>query len=160
VAETFEFSFTLPQIEALIRALENCGINSGSTASMLESFRDPTLISAARSAHGLLRSKGQRQARAKGGSEPIRELTKDSAQSDQREAYRLLKGDYLQLLTGIDDLLKASRKAHEALASRLAPERRPEETAALTQLTRVLERAWYSDSAMADRLAALENAKN
>lgn len=68
MAEEFKFLFTVKQIEALLKALEECGINSGSFRSMLEHFHDPELIQAAQAAHTLLMRKGRKQAQKPVGS--------------------------------------------------------------------------------------------
>ncbi len=65
MAEEHRFSFTVPQIEALIRALEECGIDAGSPRTELGHFRTPELLSAAKSAYGLLKAGGQRIGRSK-----------------------------------------------------------------------------------------------
>ena len=64
MAEGFRVSFTLPQIEALITALEECGIEAGSPRTEHEHFGSPELISAAKSAYQLLRKMQQRVTRS------------------------------------------------------------------------------------------------
>jgi hypothetical protein len=60
MADEHQLSLTLAQIEALIRALEECGIDAGSPRTELEHFRTPELLSAAKSAYGLLKARQQR----------------------------------------------------------------------------------------------------
>ena len=60
MAEEYQLSFTLPQVKALIRALEACGVDSGSPQTELEHFRSTQLVTAARSAYEALRAKRQR----------------------------------------------------------------------------------------------------
>ena len=43
MASEYEFSLTVKQIEALIKSLEECGMDTGSYQSMLAHFRDPEL---------------------------------------------------------------------------------------------------------------------
>jgi len=155
MAEEFEFLFTNVQIEALARALENCGVNSGSSAAGLEYFRDPQLVTAARSAYSRLKAKGQRQARSKGRPEVIRELTKDSAVADLQKAYRQMKGDYMEVLEDVGQLLAAAREARDALSKKLDVHMRQEDRFALDELERALKRALFSRSAVSDKLQAL-----
>jgi hypothetical protein len=58
--EEYQLSFTLPQLRALLRALEECGVDSGSPRTELEHFRSTQLVTAARSAYQVLKVKRQR----------------------------------------------------------------------------------------------------
>ena len=60
MAEEYQVSFTLPELKALIRALEACGIDSGSPQTELAHFRSAQLVTAAKSAYELLKAKRQR----------------------------------------------------------------------------------------------------
>src|SRR5437763_230908 len=106
MAEELQFSFSMKQVEATIRALERCGINSGNYSSALEHFRDVELINAAKAAHGVLRGKGQRRARAHGGSEVVGELQKDTAIGDLRNNYRGLRSEHIDMLSHVTELLR------------------------------------------------------
>jgi inhibitor of KinA sporulation pathway (predicted exonuclease) len=46
MAERYQLYFTLPQVKALIRALEECGVDSGSPRTELEHFRSTQLVTA------------------------------------------------------------------------------------------------------------------
>jgi hypothetical protein len=65
MAEEYPLSFTLPQIKALIRALEECGIDSGSPRAELEHFGSAPIVTAAKSAYVMLQAKRQRIERPK-----------------------------------------------------------------------------------------------
>jgi len=58
--EEYQLLFTLPEVRALIRALEECGIDSGSPRTELEHFRSIQLVTAAKSAYEALKAKRQR----------------------------------------------------------------------------------------------------
>lgn len=58
--EEYQLSFTLPEVKALIRALEECGVESGSPRTGLEHFRSTQLVTAAKSAYEALKAKRQR----------------------------------------------------------------------------------------------------
>jgi hypothetical protein len=60
MAEEYQLFFTLPQVKALIRALEEGGVDSGSPRSELEHFRSTQLVTAAKSAYEVLTAKRQR----------------------------------------------------------------------------------------------------
>jgi HEPN domain-containing protein len=156
MAEEFQFSFSMKQIEALIKALERCGINSGNYSSALEYFNDPELINAGKAAHGVLRSKGQRQARSHGGSEVLGELSKDTAIGDLRNTYRGLRGEYIDMLSHITELLTTVRTVRSALQGKLA-QLQESERAAVHHLDDMLSRIAFSDSDLAQKLRALEN---
>jgi hypothetical protein len=61
----YQLHFTLLQIKALIRALEECGVDSGSPRTELEHFHSTQLITAAKSAYEALKAKKQRIERLK-----------------------------------------------------------------------------------------------
>jgi hypothetical protein len=56
MADDYQLSFTLPQIKALIRALEECGVDSESHTE-LEHFRSAHIVTAAKSAYVVLQAK-------------------------------------------------------------------------------------------------------
>ena len=58
MAEEYQLSFTLPQVKAL-RALEECGVGSGSPRSEIEHFRSTQLVTAANAAYEALKAKRQ-----------------------------------------------------------------------------------------------------
>jgi hypothetical protein len=60
MAEEYQLSFTLPQVKALIRALEECGVDSGSPRTELGHFHSTELVTAAKSAYHVLKAKRQR----------------------------------------------------------------------------------------------------
>jgi len=60
MAEEYQLLFTLQQINALIKALEECGVVSGSPRTELEHFHSTPLITAAKSAYEVLKAKRQR----------------------------------------------------------------------------------------------------
>jgi len=57
MAEDYQLSFTLQQINAMIKALEECGVLSGSPLTELEHFRSAQLVTAAKSAYDVLKTK-------------------------------------------------------------------------------------------------------
>jgi len=57
MAEDYQLSFTLQQINAMIKALEECGVLSGSPRTELEHFRSAQLVTAAKSAYDVLQTK-------------------------------------------------------------------------------------------------------
>jgi len=59
MAEEYQLSFTLPQVKAL-RALEACGVGSGSPRGEIERFRSTQLVTAANAADEALKAKRQR----------------------------------------------------------------------------------------------------
>ena len=59
MAEEYQLSFTLPQVKAL-RALEECGVGSGSPRGEIERFRSTQLVTAANAADEALKAKRQR----------------------------------------------------------------------------------------------------
>ncbi len=63
--EEYQLSFTLPQIKALIRALEECGVDSGSPQTELQHFRSAQIVTAAKSAYAVLQAKRERIERPK-----------------------------------------------------------------------------------------------
>ena len=65
MAEEYQLSFTLLQIKALMRALEECGLDAGSPRTELEHFRSAQLVTAAKSAYQVLKAKRQRIERSK-----------------------------------------------------------------------------------------------
>ena len=65
MVEEYQLSFTLPQIKALIRALEQCGVDSGSPRTELECFRSTQIVTAARSVYVMLQAKRERIERSK-----------------------------------------------------------------------------------------------
>ena len=60
MAEEYQLFLTLPQVKALMRALEECGVGSGSPRTELEHFRSTQLVTAAKAAYELLKAKRQR----------------------------------------------------------------------------------------------------
>ncbi len=60
MAEEYQLFFTLLQVKALIRALEKCGVDSGSPQTELEHFHCAQLVTAAKSAYEVLKAKKQR----------------------------------------------------------------------------------------------------
>jgi len=60
MVEEYPLSLTLSQIKALIRALEECGIDSGSPRAELEHFHSAQIVTAAKSAYVMLQVKRQR----------------------------------------------------------------------------------------------------
>jgi hypothetical protein len=60
LAEEYQLSFTLPQVKALIRALEECGVGAGSPRTEIEHFRSTQLVTAANAAYEALKAKRQR----------------------------------------------------------------------------------------------------
>jgi hypothetical protein len=60
MAEEYQLFFTLPQVKALMRALEECGVDSGSPRTEIEHFRSTQLVTAAQSAYEVLKAKRQR----------------------------------------------------------------------------------------------------
>jgi hypothetical protein len=65
MAEEYQLSLTLPQVQALIRALEQCGVDSGSPRIELEHFRSAQVVTAAKSAYEVLKAKKRRIERIK-----------------------------------------------------------------------------------------------
>ena len=65
MAEEYQLSLTLPQVQALIRALEQCGVDSGSPRIELEHFRSAQVVTAAKSAYEVLKAKKRRIDRLK-----------------------------------------------------------------------------------------------
>jgi hypothetical protein len=65
MAEEYQLSLTLPQVQALIRALEECGVHSGSPLVELEHFRSTQVVTAAKSAYQVLKAKKRRIERLK-----------------------------------------------------------------------------------------------
>jgi hypothetical protein len=63
--EEYPLSFTLAQIKALIRALEQCGVDSGAPQTELEHFQSTQMVTAAKSAYVVLQAKRQRIERVK-----------------------------------------------------------------------------------------------
>ena len=60
MAERYQLSFTLLQINALMKALEECGFVSGSPRAELEHFHGAQVVAAAKSAYEVLKAKRQR----------------------------------------------------------------------------------------------------
>ncbi len=65
MAEEYQLTLTLSQVKALIRALEECGVDSGSPRTELEHFHSTPLVTAAKSAYEVLKAKRQRIERLK-----------------------------------------------------------------------------------------------
>jgi hypothetical protein len=65
VAEEYQLSFKLLEVKALIKALEECGVVSGSPRTELEHFRSAQLVTAGKSAYEVLEAKRQRIERLK-----------------------------------------------------------------------------------------------
>ena len=65
MAEDYQLSFTLQQMNALIKALEECGVLSGSPRTELEHFHSAQLVTAAKSAYEVLKTKRLRIERLK-----------------------------------------------------------------------------------------------
>ncbi len=63
--EDYPLSLTLLQIKALIRALEECGVDSGSAETELRHFSSVQLVTAAKSAYLLLQAKRERIERSR-----------------------------------------------------------------------------------------------
>lgn len=121
MAQKVAFVFTLPQIEALVKALEQCGINSGSSRIMIEHFREPSLVTAAIIARRILRGKGQK---ATGHSEEVG-ISETSAIDELRQANKDIKEEMLSmrvnrkdLLESLNSILIAIENGHSELAAR------------------------------------------
>ena len=65
MVEEYQLSFTLTQIKALIRALEQCGVDSGSPRTELEHFGSAQIVTAAKSVYVMLQAKRERIERSK-----------------------------------------------------------------------------------------------
>jgi len=65
MTDEYELFFTLPQIKALIAALEECGVDSGSPQTELEHFRTAQTVTAAKAAYVVLQAKKTRIERVK-----------------------------------------------------------------------------------------------
>lgn len=65
MTDEYELFFTLPQIKALITALEECGVDSGSPQTELEHFSSVQTVTAAKSAYVVLQAKRMRIERVK-----------------------------------------------------------------------------------------------
>src|SRR5262249_17042088 len=58
--ENISWRLLLPEVKALIRALEECGVGSGSPRIEIEHFRSAEFVTAANAAHEALKAKKQR----------------------------------------------------------------------------------------------------
>ncbi len=65
MTDEYPMSFTLLQIKALIKALEGCGVDSGSPEAEMRHFPSVQLVTAAKSAYLLLQAKRERVERLK-----------------------------------------------------------------------------------------------
>ena len=65
MTDEYELFLTLPQIKALIAALEQCGVDSGSADTELQHFRSVQAVTAAKSAYVVLQAKRMRIERVK-----------------------------------------------------------------------------------------------
>jgi hypothetical protein len=155
MAKEYGFTFTVTQIEALIKALEESGINSGSYQSALERFRDPQLVAAAKSAHGLLRGAGQRQAKPTQ-TTIAKELEKDTSAGDPREALQRLRSEHAGMLSEIEGLLTAVVRLRQVLKNKLATQLDDAARAALHDLDNELDTIRMGDGGLAQKLGAVE----
>ena len=155
MAKEFGFTFTVTQIEALIKALEEAGINSGSYQSALERFRDPQLVSAAKSAHGLLRGAGQRQAKPTQ-TTIAKELERDTSAGDPREALQRLRSEHAAMLSEVDALMRAIVALRKVLKSRLGTQFDEAAKAALQDLDNELDNIRLGVGGLAQKLGAIE----
>lgn len=121
MAQEGSFYFSIPEMEAIVLALENCGINSGNSGEMLEYFRDPSLVKAALSVRRKLRGKGLRMSGKTGiqdDTDPgaIEELSKKLSESNA-ENRRLVK-DRNELVERIKAIKGPADKEHIQLVQR------------------------------------------
>jgi len=157
MAIEFEFSFTERQIEVLVKALEECGINSGSYRSALERFHDPELVNAAKDAHGILRRRSQKQARPTANT-LAKELHNESAAANLRETLHRERAAHVDVMAHIDELLAAVCALRKVLVSKLDVQTAEDERAAREQLDDTLERIRETESELAQKLWDIENA--
>ena len=156
MAGEFQFSFTLKQIEALSRALEQCGVNRGSYQPMLEHFRDPELIDAAKAAHDVLRRKGQKQARPVS-TTSAQELNPDTVIAELRDKLRRERREHAQVLSQAADLLSALHRVQGILRRKLHGQTDDSDRAAIAQLDESVDRLRWGVSDLAARLDAIQS---
>jgi hypothetical protein len=98
MSEEYQFSLTMVQMEAIVKALENSGINSGDTQSMLACYGNWDHIRAAKSVRGVFRGKSQKaMSRAVlSASDEIRAIQKPDAIEELREENRRLRSEVRQ----------------------------------------------------------------
>jgi hypothetical protein len=157
MAGEFQFSFTFKEIEALIRALEQCGVNRGSHQSMLEHFRDPELFNAAKAAHDLLRRNGQKQARPVN-TTMAQELNPDAVIGELRDKLRRERQEHAEVLSRAADLLSALHRVQGILRRKLHAQADDSDRAAIAQLDESVDRLRWSVSDLAARLDAIQSA--
>lgn len=149
MADELTFSFRAKEVEAMVRALDECGAN-GQPRIALERFRDQELANGAKTARRVLLGKQQNRSFSK--PEPLRELDKPDPKTELREAYRNLKQDYMDLLGAALELIKGLPGVLEH-----AENYRPKEAAAA--LRTVLGRVRYSSDEITHKLLQMENEK-
>jgi hypothetical protein len=149
VADELTFSFRGKEVEAMVRALDECGAN-GQPRVALERLRDPELVRAATTARRVLLGKQQHQSFSK--PEPLRELDKPDPKAELREAYRSLKQDYMEVLGAALELIKGLPDALEH-----AENYRPQEAAAA--LKTIMGRVRFSSEQLGNKLWQMENDK-
>lgn len=142
MAGEFEFSFPPKQIEALIRALEQCGVNRGSYQPMLEHFRDPELINAAKAAYAVLRRKEQKQATV------IAELRDKLVRERQEHA---------EVLSQAADLLSTLYRVQGILRRKLNVQADDPDHTAIAKLDEAVDRLRWGLSHLAARLDAIQS---
>jgi lipoate-protein ligase A len=120
MAEATTVALIETEVEAVIRALENCGVNSGNYGTMLEHFRDPQLANAAKAVHGKLRSAGQRRTSREtvsGSTDVTRELNHADVITELRAQLAKCASNARYLDEQRSAMFKAIEKASEELES-------------------------------------------
>ncbi len=142
MAGEFEFSLTPKQIEALTSALEECGVNRGSYQPMLEHFRDPELINAAKDAYDVLRRKEQKRATL------IAEL---------RDKLRRERQEHAEVLSQAADLLSTLYRVQRILRRKLDAQADDPDHTAIAKLDEAVDRLRWGISHLAARLDAIQS---
>ena len=98
MSKEHQFSLTIVQMEAVVKALENSGINSGDTQTMLACYGNWDHIKAAKSIRGVFRGKSQKaMSRAVlSASDEIRAIQKPDAIEELRQETRSLRNEVRQ----------------------------------------------------------------
>ena len=152
----FQFSFTLKQIEALVRALEYCGATRGSDQLTLGHFRDPELANAATAAHDVLRRGGQKQPRPANPA-AVQEQNPDTVIGELRDKLRRERREHVEVLSQAADLLGALHRVQGILRRKLDVQANDSDRAAISQLDESVDRLRWSVSNLAARLDAIQS---
>lgn len=120
MAEEITISVSIKQMDALVKALEHSGVNSGEWRIMMECYRDPELVKAAKSVRGLLKGRSQRASSrnvVSSSTDLTRALQKPDLVDELQRDKRVLIGELKEQMRRLRDVAGLLRQATERFES-------------------------------------------